>query len=105
MNTTVDNIPTFSRMRNLTTGQDISLDGIIEIYTIGGDGLFMQLPGNRLAEIVDAGIKISAKADKWDALEKKIASFYVPPYDDPEEFEGGDLLDIGEAAARAFGFM
>lgn len=46
------------------------------------------------------------KADKWDALGDKIASFYCD--DNGNEFsddEGGDLVDIGEAAAMAFGFL
>ena len=42
------------------------------------------------------------KADKWDALEKKISSFYP---DEDSENTIGDLLDIGEAAAIAFGFF
>lgn len=46
------------------------------------------------------------KAAAWDALETKIASFYLD--EDGEELEdgdGGDLADIGEAAAMAFGFL
>lgn len=46
------------------------------------------------------------KAEKWDALEDKISKFYFD--DDGEEKEdddGGDLCDIGEAAAMAFGFL
>lgn len=38
------------------------------------------------------------KAMKWDALEEKISKFY-------EEDAEGDLTDIGEVAASAFGFM
>lgn len=47
------------------------------------------------------------KAEKWDALEKEIATFYVDeegneiPYDE----EGMGLIGIGEAAAMAFGFI
>ena len=48
------------------------------------------------------------KAEKWDALGEKIASFYGNDEDDydGEDFDGGgDLVDIGEAAAEAFGFL
>ena len=73
----------------------------------GYESCGFDLPGkHKLAsDIMNYAKQYKEKADKWDALEKKIASYYVLPYDDPEEFEGGDLLDIGEAAARAFGFM
>lgn len=40
------------------------------------------------------------KAAKWDALEGKISEFYRE-----EESKEGDLLDIGEAAATAFGYL
>lgn len=41
------------------------------------------------------------KAEKWDSLGDKISKFY------PEENEEapGDLTDIGELAARAFGWL
>jgi len=42
------------------------------------------------------------KAEKWDKLDAEIAAFY------PEEGEdegNGDLTDIGEIAARAFGWL
>lgn len=48
------------------------------------------------------------KANSWDALEKKIAKYYENSegeYDEDNPEENGDLLDIGEIAARAFGFM
>jgi len=54
---------------------------------------------NEIEEMMD-------KANKWDALEKRIASFYFD--EDGNELlddEGGDLLDIGEVAAMAFGFL
>jgi hypothetical protein len=41
------------------------------------------------------------KAEKWDALAKEVARFVQ---EDPEG-EGGDLLDIGEACAHAFGWL
>jgi len=46
------------------------------------------------------------KAERWDALEKQIAKFYLDK--DGEELpddEGGDLADVGEVAATAFGFI
>jgi len=49
------------------------------------------------------------KAEKWDALEQRIAKYY-PDEDDYKELNDtedaeGDLCDIGEIAAIAFGFM
>jgi hypothetical protein len=48
-----------------------------------------------------------AKAEKWDALDAKIAKFYFTEDDEeiPDGDEGGDLCDIGEAAASAFGYL
>lgn len=47
-----------------------------------------------------------SKAEKWDALEDKIAAFYVDENgDELDDKEGGDLCDIGEVAAAAFGFL
>jgi hypothetical protein len=46
------------------------------------------------------------KAERWDALDEKISKFYFT--EDGEEImdgEGGDLSDIGEAAATAFGYL
>lgn len=46
------------------------------------------------------------KAQQWDDLEAKIATYY---FDDEgnelPEYEGGGLADIGETAAIAFGFL
>lgn len=42
------------------------------------------------------------KSDKWDALDNIISEFY--PEDDNGEIDG-DLADIGEIAARAFGYL
>lgn len=38
------------------------------------------------------------KAKKWDKLEEEISKFY-------DESPAGDLCDIGEAAAAAFGYL
>lgn len=42
---------------------------------------------------------IVSKAKKWDALDKKISMFYE------NEDSEGDLCDIGEVAASAFGYL
>ena len=51
-------------------------------------------------------IELKAKAEKWDALGKKIDKYY--PYDEEtgEDLESdGDLCDIGLDAAMAFGYL
>ncbi|HEX8333298.1 MAG TPA: hypothetical protein VF622_11775 [Segetibacter sp.] len=50
------------------------------------------------------------KADKWDALEKQIESVYGKEnaegeWEEFDDNEGGDLCDIGEMAAMAFGYL
>lgn len=47
------------------------------------------------------------KAEKWDALNEEICKYYFDKDGNElqEGEEGGDLIDIGEAAARAFGYM
>lgn len=45
-----------------------------------------------------------AKAEKWDALAARIEKFYVNEEGEEAE-EGGDLCDIGEVAAHAFGWL
>lgn len=45
-------------------------------------------------------LKLKTKAEKWDALDDRIATFYSSHPD-----EEGDLIDIGEAAAEAFGYL
>lgn len=57
---------------------------------------------------IDALIKecqlLKIKADKWDALDDDVAAFYFD--EDGKEIEGeGDLCVIGEAAARALGYL
>lgn len=50
--------------------------------------------------------KLSVKAKKWDALDDKISKFYFNDEgEEIEDSEGGDLCDIGEVAARAFGYL
>lgn len=39
------------------------------------------------------------KAQEWDSLEKEITEIYKQPEED------ADIIDVGEAAARAFGFF
>ena len=54
--------------------------------------------------------QIKIKADKWDALDKKIGEFYTDS-DGKVCMEGqkpvntGDLCDIGEIAATEFGWL
>lgn len=48
------------------------------------------------------------KAEKWDVLGGKIASFYINKegeYDEDQPENDGDLNDIGEVAATAFGWL
>ena len=46
------------------------------------------------------------KAKKWDKLDEKIGKFYFDEVGDelPDD-EGGDLCQIGEVAAMAFGYL
>lgn len=47
-----------------------------------------------------------AKAEKWDTLDNEISKFYFDEEgNELEDGEGGDLIDIGEAAAAAFGYL
>ena len=45
--------------------------------------------------------EIKLKAAKWDALDKKLTKFYPEDGSDGE----GDLVEIGEVAASAFGYL
>lgn len=45
------------------------------------------------------------KAEKWDELDEKIGRFYDGEEDNEEEGIEGDLCDIGEVAAMAFGYL
>ncbi len=55
-----------------------------------------------------------SKAEKWDALEAQISKCYFTDQDDQDGYpiqreedddEGGDLITIGEIAAKAFGHL
>lgn len=51
-----------------------------------------------------------SKAEKWDRLDAKIGKFYDEEEESEQEygeqeFGDGNLLDIGEAAASAFGYL
>jgi hypothetical protein len=51
---------------------------------------------------------IFAKSQKWDELEAKIAKFYENEegdFDEEKPEQEGDLCDIGELAAEAFGWL
>lgn len=47
------------------------------------------------------------KAEKWDALDEKIAKYYAEPEDEDydEGMDESGLIGIGEAAASAFGYL
>jgi len=48
--------------------------------------------------------EVFAKAENWDKLDAEIGVFYEN--EDDEDFEDdGNLCDIGEAAAIAFGYL
>lgn len=56
--------------------------------------------------IFRAGLEINRKkAEQWDALDEKIGKFYAGEEDNEEEGIEGDLCDIGEVAAEAFGYL
>ena len=48
-------------------------------------------------------LHLKGKADKWDALDEKLAAIYGDGDDDNEDET--DLMDIGEIAASAFGYL
>lgn len=56
-----------------------------------------------LAQLPEKDVKflkaLKVKADNWDKLEAKITAIYDGPEDK------GDLGDIGEIAAMAFGYL
>ena len=52
--------------------------------------------------------KYKIKSEKWDKLDEKIGKFYENDIDDEENEDGedeGSLIDIGEVAAIAFGYL
>ena len=51
-------------------------------------------------------IELKGKADKWDALDKKIGEMYYDKYgNELDADDGSDLCDIGELAAMAFKYL
>jgi len=48
-------------------------------------------------------LELKSKADKWDALDDKLAEMYGSGDDDNEQET--DLIDIGEVCASAFGYL
>jgi len=65
--------------------------------------MFLKLADEGIEETNRTENVYKTKADQWDQLEQKIAKFYPEEYDQGED--GGDLCDIGEIAARAFGYL
>lgn len=58
-----------------------------------------------ITEILQTLNSLQKVSDKWDALDKKIGKYYKD-YDDEEDCENeGSLLEIGEDAAIAFGYL
>ena len=60
-------------------------------------------------EMLEEEKKYITKAEKWDKLDDEIGKYYENDTDDDqenedEEFEGS-LLDIGETASLAFGYL
>ena len=52
--------------------------------------------------------KYKIKSEKWDKLDEEIGKFYENDIDDEENEDGedeGNLIDIGEVAAIAFGYL
>lgn len=52
--------------------------------------------------------EIKSKSEKWDALGKQIEKFYCDEsgeYSEDSPENNGDLADIGEAAAMAYGWL
>lgn len=45
---------------------------------------------------------LKRKADKWDALDEKISKMYSEEDNDSKDY---DLIDVGEIAAEAFGYL
>jgi len=60
-------------------------------------------------EVANSILKSINKADKWDKLGDDIGKYYENDTDDDDENEDdefeGSLLDIGETAAIAFGYL
>ena len=51
---------------------------------------------------------LKAKAEKWDKLGEEIAKFYCDKdgeYSEDKPEASGDLCDIGEVAAMAYGWL
>jgi len=72
-------------------------------YTINLLEMFLKLANDGIEEAGKTTNVWKIKADKWDRLENEVSEFYPEDYDEGED--GGDLCDIGEVAARAFGFL
>ena len=60
-------------------------------------------------EVANVILKNKTKSEKWDKLDEEIGKYYENDTDDDEESEDGEsegsLLDIGETAAIAFGYL
>jgi hypothetical protein len=89
--------------------QNINMRGSLNLGNYSCVGIPYEDSLNAVREALLAGAKykeeqqisIKEKADKWDALEKKISKYY---FDENLEVER-DLGDIGLDAASAFGYL
>lgn len=63
---------------------------------------------DKIAVLMEDNTNLKRKAEMWDTLSEKISKFYVNAegeYDEDKPENGGDLTDIGEIAAIAFGWL
>lgn len=75
---------------------DPNMENTSLIMLVKGRSLTLHQRGDAAKELS----RLIKKANKWDELQNNIARFYTPDREDE-----GDLSDIGEIAARAFGFL
>lgn len=59
----------------------------------------------RIKQLEEENRILKIKANKWDLLDEEIGKFYNDFDEDEDEDYEGSLLDIGEAAAIAFGYL
>ncbi len=53
-----------------------------------------------LQDLLEIALEYKEKADKWDKLDDEIGKIYAN-----DEFDGGNICDIGEVCASAFGYL
>ncbi|SHG86186.1 hypothetical protein SAMN05443549_107161 [Flavobacterium fluvii] len=84
---------------------DSQLTGIVDVST-NPPTIFCLCEEESIANEI---LKSIVKAEKWDKLNDEIGKYYENDTEDDEENEDeefeGSLLDIGETAAIAFGYL